>query len=331
LVYNQRRISTNFGYFSEGGRVGLPDSFLSRWFKSLGARRRRISYQLQENKTVRFLLALGRELGKDNISNGAASVSYYAFLSLFPLLLSLLAIFGLFFPSETILQQIINLVGNFLPGSRAILENNISYAIQFRGPFGVLGVLGLIWSGSAVFGAISHAINKAWDIEYLHPFYIRKPREFLILFVCGILFLLSLGATTVVSQIGKLDFPLTGTLVKIGTAAIAFFFSLTVITLIHKFAPITVVSWRHVWPGALLSAVVFEIAKTLFVIYLNNFNRYDIIYGSVASVIVILVWIYFSAFILLLGAEFSSMLFRLKREGESAFNPEQKPDIVREL
>jgi membrane protein len=311
--------------------LGLSDSLLFRWVKGIAARQRRIRYQLLEHKKVKFLFALAREIGKDDISNSAASVSYYAFLSLFPLLLSLLAIFGLFFPSQSILQQIINLVGNFLPGSRGILENNFNDVIGFGGAFGILGILGLLWSGIGVFSAISHAINKAWDIEYLHPFYIRKPREFIILFVSGILFLLSLGATTVLSQIGKLDFPLTGTIVSIGTAMIAFLFSLTVITVIHKFATITVVSWRHVWPGAILSAVAFEIAKTLFVFYLNNFNRYDIIYGSLASVIVLLVWIYFSAFILLLGAEFSSMIFRLKREGDSATNPEHTPGMVREL
>jgi membrane protein len=218
-----------------------------------------------------------------------------------------------------------------LPGSKGLLENNIAEIIQFRGAIGAVGIIGLLWSGSGVFSAITHAINKAWDIKYEHPFYIRKPREFLMLFIAGILFLFSLGATTLLSQIGKLDLPISGAVVNVGTAIIAFLVSLMVFTLTHKFAPLIGISWRNIWPGAILSTVLFEIAKTLFVFYLNNFNRYDIVYGSIASVIILLVWIYFSAFILLLGAEFSSLLYRLKREGESATNPQDKPDLVREL
>jgi membrane protein len=311
--------------------LGSSNSFFFTLIGRINARQQRIKYQLSQYKSIKFLVALGRELGQDDISNMAASVSYYAFLSLFPLLLSLLAIFGLFFPSESILQQLISLVSNYLPGSKGLLENNIAEIIQFRGAIGAVGIIGLLWSGSGVFSAITHAINKAWDIKYEHPFYIRKPREFLMLFIAGILFLFSLGATTLLSQIGKLDLPISGAVVNVGTAIIAFLVSLMVFTLTHKFAPILGISWRHIWPGAILSTVLFEIAKTLFVFYLNNFNRYDIVYGSIASVIILLVWIYFSAFILLLGAEFSSLLYRLKREGESATNPQDKPDRVREL
>jgi membrane protein len=276
-----------------------------------------------ERKQVTFLLALGREIGQNDISNMAASVSYYAFLSLFPLLLSLLAIFSLFLPTESILQQLINLVSNYLPGSRGILENNIADVIRLRGPLGVIGILGLLWSGSGIFSAISHAVNRAWNIKYEHPFYIRKPREFLMLFIGGLLILLSLGATTLLSQIGKINLPISGSVVNVGTILIAFCFSLVVFTLTQKFTPHIGINWRNIWPGAILSTVLFEIAKTLFVFYLNNFNQYDKVYGSIASVIVLLVWIYFSAFILLLGVEFSALLFRLKRDGEAAIKPSE--------
>jgi membrane protein len=304
------------------------ESFLSKLVRRINSRQNRIKYRLLEYKSVKFLLALGREIGRDDISNLAASVSYYAFLSLFPLLLSMLAIFGLFLPSESIHQNLINLASNYLPGSRAILENNISDIIELRGALGLLGILGLLWSGSGVINAISHAINRAWDIKYEHPFLIRKPREFFMLLIGGILILLSFGATTLLSRIGTLNLPVSGTIVNIGTALVALFFSLVVFSLIHKLAPLNSPAWRHIWPGAVLSTVMFEIAKTLFVLYLNYFNHYDKIYGSIASVIVLLVWIYFSAFILLLGAEFSAMLFRSKREGEVAFSPEEKPEII---
>lgn len=304
--------------------MGFSEFSFVSFLKHINARQNRIKIRIMEHRTTKFVVALAREIGQDDISNMAASVSYYAFLSLFPLLLSLLAIFGLFFPSESILEQLINLVGNFLPGSRGILENNISEIVRLSGALGIVGIIGLMWSGSGVFSAINQAINRAWDIKYEHPFYIRKPREFLMLFIAGILIVLSIGATTLLSQIGRINLPISGAIVNIGTAILALFFSLVVFTLTHKFTPLNRISWRHVWPGAVLSTFLFEAAKTLFVFYLNNFNRYDVIYGSLASVIILLVWIYFSAFILLLGAEFSSLLFRLKREGESVTDPQQE-------
>jgi membrane protein len=304
--------------------LGLSESGFISFLKRVKAKQNRIKIQMMENRAVKFVFALAREIGQDDISNMAASISYYAFLALFPLLLSLLSIFGLFFPSESILQQLINFVGSFLPGSKGILENNISEIVRLRGALGIVGIIGLLWSGSGVFTAINQAINRAWDIKYEHPFYIRKPREFLMLFIAGTLIVLSIGATTLLSQIGRINLPVSGAIVNIGTAILALFFSLVVFTLTHKFTPLNGISWRHVWPGAVLSTFLFEAAKTLFVFYLNNFNRYDVIYGSLASVIILLVWIYFSAFILLLGAEFSSLLFRLKREGESVTDPEHE-------
>jgi membrane protein len=307
------------------------ESFFSKLVRRINSRLNRIKDRLLEYKSVKFVLALGQEIGRDDISNLAASVSYYAFLSLFPLLLSVLAIFGLFLPSESIYQNLINLVGNYLPGSRAILENNISDIVEARGTLGLLGILGLLWSGSGVINALSHALNRAWDINYEHPFLIRKPREFLLLFIGGILILLSFASTTLLSRIGNLNLPVSGTIVNVGTALLALFFSLVVFTLVHKLAPLNHPAWRHIWPGAVLSTVLFEIAKTLFVLYLNFFNQSDKIYGSIASVILLLVWIYFSSFILLLGAEFSALLFRSKREGIAALSPEEKPDSIRDL
>jgi membrane protein len=224
----------------------------------------------------------------------------------------------------------INLAAQFAPGSQGIIEANTADIIRLRGTFGIIGVIGLLWSGSGVFSAVTHAINKAWNINYEHPFYIKKPREILMLLVAGLLFLLSFGATTLFSQIGSIGLPFSGAFVNIGTVVVAFIFSLIVITLTHKFAPIVWVGWRHIWPGAALSTVLFEIAKTFFVLYLNNFNNYDKIYGSIESVIVLLVWIYFSAFILLFGAEFSALLFRIKRDGEITLNKREKYDLIRD-
>mgnify|MGYP001599164108 CR=1 FL=1 len=89
---------------------------------------------------------------------------------------------------------------------------------------------------------------------------------------------------------------------------VAFLLILAVFLFLYKIIPNTKTYWRHIWPGALLAAVLFEIARTLFILFilfLYDFAGYQFIYGSIASIIVLLVWIYYSAFIVILGAEFT--------------------------
>lgn len=304
---------------------------IANCFKSLRARIRRATYKLADMTFVRFCIALVHKIGKDDISIMASSISYFAFLSLFPLLLGLLAIFSLFLPPDTIRNELITFFGQYLPGSLGILQGSVDDITRFRGVFGLIGVVGLFWSGTGVFSAVTHAINKAWGIPYQHPFYIKKPRELGMVAGIGFLFLLSLGTSTFLTRLGQVQLPITGILVNFLTILLAFFFSLVVFMLVHKLSPVIWLSWKYVWPGAVLSTILFEIAKTIFVFYLNSSSHYDAVYGSIASVIISLVWIYYSAFILLLGAEFSALLFKMKREGETFDQPSQNNILIKDL
>jgi membrane protein len=97
----------------------------------------------------------------------------------------------------------------------------------------------------------------------------------------------------------------------VGSRLTAFLLLLAVFLLLYKFIPNVKTHWRYVWPGALLAAILFEIARTVFVLYLEKYANYQLIYGSIASIIVLLVWIYYSAFITILGAEFTFQYSRL--------------------
>jgi membrane protein len=290
-------------------------NFIPFFIRRLTARVRRIRDRFAEITSVKFVAALLHKMGNDNISNLAAGISYFAFLSLFPLLLSLLAVFSLFLPEDTIRTRLIEFFGQYLPGSLGILQGSVSDILRFRGIVGLIGIAGLIWSATGVFSAITNAVNKAWEIPYQHPFWIKKPREIAMVAGTGLLFLLSLGTSTLLAHIGDLNLPISGVLVKFSTVVLALVFSLVVFLLVQKLSTAVWIGWRHIWPGALISTFLFEVAKTLFVFYLNTFSRYEVVYGSIASVIVTLVWIYYSAFILLLGAEVSALIFKVKREG----------------
>ncbi len=238
---------------------------------------------------------------------------------------------SLILPSESVIKHLGTFFTQFLPGSPELLSNSILELSGFRAALGVVGVIGLVWVATGVFSATANAFNRAWGISQNYPFYIKKPKELAMVLGTGLLFLLSFGASTVLAMLGNLDLPVFGLLVNIGTIVIAFVFSAIVFLLLNKLLPVVTVSWRHIWPGALISSVLFEVAKNCFVLYVNTSHSYDRIYGSIAYIVIVLVWIYYSAFIVLLGAEFNSVLFKFKREGDAFDKSADTVDIIREV
>ena len=260
-----------------------------------------------------------REMGADDATHMAAGVAYYAVLSLFPLAVGLISLLGMVLDADNLEGEIVGFFQKFLPGSRELLEANINAAGNVRGFLGAVSFIGLFWSASLLFGAISRAVNRAWDIQRDRPFYIDKPRHIIMAVSVAPLFLMSFITTAALEVLGNVDFPLIGRIpfldhdgINLMTRPLPFVFSLAIFLLIYKFIPNTRTYWRYIWPGALLAAVLFEISKSVFVFYLENFASFEQLYGSLASIIVLLFWTYVSGLILIAGAEFSSEYGRMR-------------------
>ena len=278
----------------------------------IAASLQRVRERLLKIFIVELVVRTVQELGEDDASPKAAGIAYYAILSLFPLLLGLIAILGFFLPSETVQKELFDFFDRNLPGAIDILEQNIEDVIKYRGAIGAVSLVLLLWSASTMFGAINRTINRVWDIRKDRPFYIRKLRDIGMAMGVGILFILSVGATSVFSFIRNLDLPLTTTAADVGARMLGFLFSIAIFLFLYKFIPNTKTYWRYIWPGAVLAGILFEIAKTLFVFYLDHFASYESVYGNVASMIILLFWIYLSAFLMILGAEFSAEYGRMR-------------------
>ncbi len=266
----------------------------------------RVQEKLNRFAAIRLLFATFRGLGAHDATHLAAGVAYFALLSIFPLLLGLIAILGLFLPSESVQADIFDFVERNIPGSINVVERSIDDVIEFRGPVGLIGLFSLLWMGSVMFGAVTRGINRAWGIRQDRPYHIKKLRDLGMTLGLGLLILLSIALSSLFSIMRSTDLNLPHGLINILAILIGFLVSLALFLLAYRFIPNTTVIWRYVWPGALLAAILFEIAKNLFIIYLAHFARYELIYGSLASLIIFLVWIYISALILIFGAEFTS-------------------------
>ena len=278
-----------------------------------------IAHRLDQVPPIHLALRTVKEMGDDDGTHIAAGVAYYSVLSLFPLILGLISVLSFFFNSETLQQELAEFLIDYLPGSGDFVDENIRGIVGLRGALGVVSILGLLWTGSAIFGAITKAVNRAWDIHTDRPFYIAKPRQIAMALGVGGLFLLSISATTalqILSQWSSDNFEALNTLnnfvVNSATRLLPLLFSLMIFLLIYKFIPNTTTSWRFIWPGALLAAILFEVSKNIFVLYLARLANYASVYGSIGSVIVLMVWTYLSALILILGAEFASEYGRMR-------------------
>lgn len=289
---------------------------------------------MDKGKLFLLLKRTIKEFGDDDCTHMAAGIAYYGVFSLFPLLLAGIFIFSLLLESSTIQEEVLDFARDYFPVDDTVISENIEGAKDVRGFLGPIAVIGLLWSGSAVFGVINRSVNRAWDIEQKRPFFLQQVRRLAMAFTIGILFLLSLGVSSGLailretsSSIAGFGFLQNNAIWEVISSFLPALFSFTAFALIYRFIPNTKVYWYEVWPGAIFATIFYEGGKFVFIWYLGNVASLDRIYGSVASVLVLFLWAYVSANILLLGAELSSEYGRLKRA--SASNGEKVDEPVR--
>lgn len=271
----------------------------------------------------RPVLLLGRvvkEMGNRDVSHLAAGVSYYAFFSFFPLILGFLAIGGMVLNSDALYLKFLAFIDENLPGSSVFVTDNVNQIVRLSGVLGIIALAGLLLSASVVFGAINRVVNRTWHIYSEGPFYQSKPRQLLMLLALGLLFLAYAAATSIIELLMDPDLPIPGQrfflelgLGKFALRALPWVISLSIFFLIYKLVPQCQTYWRYTWPGALTATILFEMGKDLFTWYLANIAVYSQVYGSLASVMIFLFWIYLSSLILILGAQICHETARLYR------------------
>jgi len=274
--------------------------------------------RFQDKFLIKLAVRTVKELIEDDATHMAAAISYYALLSMFPLIVGLISVLSFFWHDEAVQGLIITWASGFLPESREFIQSSIDPIIEARGAIGVFALIGLFWTGSAIFGGITRSINRAWDVHADRPIYLSKARQLVMAFMTGLLFLASMTINAFVGFTQELQLPLPGVLVSNISVAMLYAGSFALIFIVflmlYKYVPNAKTYWNEVWVGALVAAALFEITEYVFILYLSRFAGFANVYGVLlAPVIVILLWSYVVGLILILGAEISSEYGRLKR------------------
>jgi membrane protein len=260
------------------------------------------------------LKRMARRSSESHAKDSGAAIAYYAFFSLFPLLIGVLSVAGFFFDSVRAQEEIFAIVDEVMPGSAALVQDNLQAVVASRGTLGFIGILGLLWSGSAAFGAINRAVNRAWGVRSPRHAIVARIRYFVMTIAAVVLMTVSVGLTAlaeVVPRVGSRHLARLGidasAVAQLPGWSMGLVVMFVMFALIYKTAPDATTAWKQVLPGAVLAAVLFELGKAGFVLYLDRFADYSV-YGSVGSIIVLMLWFYFSARVLVLGAQLSAVL-----------------------
>ncbi|HEX5369952.1 MAG TPA: YihY/virulence factor BrkB family protein [Dehalococcoidia bacterium] len=258
----------------------------------------------------------------DGCSQRAAAISYYVLFSIFPLVIFSVGIMGLVLKDSKLQNDLVNNIMNNIPLSQDEGRNDVTQALQNvaktrSGAIGIIGLLGLAWSGSSMFGVVRSSLNNAFHAQANRPVVVGKLVDLALVLAFAPFFIASVVATSGLryAQRASQDLPVLSRLAEatglgwdIAAVVLPILISSVAFFLLYWLIPSRRVNARYVVPGALLAAVLFEIVKIGFNVYIEHFSSYDVVFGSLGAVVAFLFWVYISANIMLIGAEVVSEL-----------------------
>lgn len=248
----------------------------------------------------------------------AASIAYYALLSLFPLLLLALYTLGEMTSDSAQRDEVVRFVFRYFPRQFAFISGQLDAFQSSPVTFGFWGIVALMWGGLGVFNAITSAVNHAWAVERRRSFLKHRLYGFLMLVSAGLVLILGLAIASLVRlaetrlREAMVQSPWLDNLSGAFASYLATVLLIACVALVFKYVPNTKVRFRDVWPGAILVGVLWRIALSLFSWYAADLATWNVIHGSIAAVVVFLLWIYVSAVILLYGVEMTASYARLQ-------------------
>ena len=256
---------------------------------------------------------LRHSLNNFNLMRGAqasASLAYYGLFSIFPLLLAVVSVGSMFLEGELVKVELLEIITQWIPVSADTVNTQITSVLNMRGPVTIVAIISLLWSGSNVFEKIIVNVNRAFPKGSRPGFLKSRGMALLIILLMILLFSASLVFSTVVNIFTSTDNALFGKLINSTKAWVEW---LRIVPLVLKILLfLAVYSWipqsasilfKARLIGSVVTAVLWELSSRLLGWAISSgFTNYEVIYGSLASIIALMFWLYLSGYILFFGA-----------------------------
>ena len=256
----------------------------------------------------------------------ASSIAYYALLSLFPFFLLVLAILASVTSNDADRASVLDFVFRYFPRQFEFVNAQLKAMQEAGVRLGIFSSFLMVWAATGVFSAITSAVNHAWGVEKQPSYLKHKMMAFIMLIAASLLLLVGLLLVSAINVVEARWFAvilthapallvLQGWAIKSATTIIF----IVLVGLIFYFVPNAAVRFRDVWVGAILTGLLWRIALAGFSRYVRDLHHFSV-HGSIAAVVVFLVWVYISAVIFLYGVEVTAAYARLRRR-----RPEEIP------
>jgi membrane protein len=266
----------------------------------------------------------------------AAALSYYFVLSLFPALIFLSAVVA-YLPVPDLFNQALGLLSRFLPADtmglvRRVLADVIT---PNRGAFLSFGVLGTLWTASGGFAATIEALNQAYEVNDDRPFWKTRPLAIGLAFLIGALLLIALSVMVVGPRFGEW----LAARVHLSTVfvflwpyihwSIAAGFTILAVEALYFLAPNVKQRFLATLPGAVLAVGSWIGLSYLLGIYFRHFANFNKTYGTLGAAIALMVWLYWTGFAMLVGAELNAEVAKITKEGK--LEPKHEPEDITKI
>lgn len=281
--------------------------------------------RISKNKFSSFTLIIkdvAAEFSADNIVKYSASLSYYTVFSIAPLLVVLTTLFGFLFGKEAMQGRIYEQLNNFVGSKVAIQVQDIIKNIHLsRNSFvaTVISIIILLIGATSIFGEIQDSINKIWGLKIKQrkvwwKLILTRLLSFSLIISIGVIMMVSVLLNAVVAALGKFIgkyiagyslYFIQISEVLLSLLVLTFLFALT-----FKILPDAKIHWKDVLFGGFITAILFTLGKMGINFYIQKSNLTSL-YGAAGSIIILMVWVYYSSIILYLGAEFTKVYTKL--------------------
>ncbi|MGM0875957.1 MAG: YihY/virulence factor BrkB family protein [Bacillota bacterium] len=264
-----------------------------------------------------FLKELLQRFTSDEVPGLSAQLSYFFLLSLFPFLIFLITLLGYLPISE---KEVLSTIKQFAPGeSMQVIDSTLNQILNEKnGGLLSFGIIGTLWSASNGINAIVRAFNKAYDVKETRSFIVARGMAILLTVAMVFVIVVALLLPVFGREIGLFIFSNFGfseqfltiwnTLRWLVSGTILFI----VFTALYFVAPNKRLHIKDGLPGAFAATIGWIIASLAFSYYVGNFANYSATYGSIGGVIVLMIWLYLSGMIIILGGELNAMLYKSK-------------------
>ena len=270
-------------------------------------------------KVLRIPLRLFKEAGADDLSGAATELAYKLFLAMFPFLIFLTALGGFsssLFRIQDPTTEIMDTLAPSLPEeSESMIRKEITSVVEQKNAALLsFGILGTIWAASSAMGAIMKGLNRIYGIEESRSLPKRYGVALGLTASAGLFIVVSAAIAVVGQAFGEsiaAELGLegaAGTVFNVARWPVAALLLMTAVALLYWAAPNTDLPFRWISPGAIMFVLVWVPATFLFGLYVSNFGSYSGTYGALGGVVVLLIWLYLTSYVLLLGGELNDVL-----------------------